>query len=502
MVKKALKKVLGDPQARTVKRLRKRVSSVNELEPKYKKMSDAKLKQQTDVLKGRLKKESLDKILPDAFAVVREAAWRTLKQRHFDVQLMGGMALHEGNIAEMKTGEGKTLVATLPIYLNALTGKGAHFVTVNDYLAQRDAGWMGRVYSFLGMTTGVIIADESYIFDADFTNKEHDDERFQHLKPCTRQEAYAADITYGTNNEYGFDYLRDNMVREVEQLRQRDLHYAIVDEADSILIDEARTPLIISAPAVTSGSAYAQFSKIARQLKEEKDYEKDEKRKSVVLTEKGVDHVEKILGIKGLYSTENIRTIYHMEQALRAEALFKKDKDYVVSSDGEVVIVDEFTGRLLKGRRYNEGLHQAIEAKEGVEVQEESMTLATISFQNYFRLYEKLSGMTGTAQTESEEFHQIYKLDVIEIPPNRKLVRIDRPDRIYKTEAGKFKAIVQEIKMLHQKGQPVLVEPFLLRRTNFWVVCLIKLVCRTKCSTQRTMKKRPQLWLELAKREQ
>lgn len=457
MVKKVLTKVLGDPQAKTVKRLKKRVNAINALGDKYKKMSDAQLRKQTAELKKRLAKESLDKLLPDAFAVVREAASRTLQQRHFDVQLIGGMALHEGNVAEMKTGEGKTLVATLPVYLNALTGKGVHVVTVNDYLAQRDAGWMGQVYAFLGMQTGVIIADESYVFDADYTNKEHQDERFRHLRPCTRQEAYRADITYGTNNEFGFDYLRDNMVREVDQLRQRELHFAIVDEVDSILIDEARTPLIISAPAVTSGSAYAQFAKVARQLKEDKHYEKDEKRKSVVLTDEGVDLVEKVLGVQNLYATENIRTIYHMEQAMRAEALFKRDKDYVVTSDGEVVIVDEFTGRLLKGRRYNEGLHQAIEAKEGVEVQEESMTLATISFQNYFRLYEKLSGMTGTAKTESEEFHQIYKLDVIEIPSNRKLARIDRPDRIYKTEAGKFKAIAKEIQVLHHKGQPVLV---------------------------------------------
>lgn len=451
------KKVLGDPQAKTVKRLAKRVKDINALGDKYKKLSDKKLKEQTNVLKDRLKKESLDKIMPDAFAVVREAATRTLGQRHFDVQLIGGMALHEGSVAEMKTGEGKTLVATAPVYLNALTEKGVHVVTVNDYLAQRDAGWMAQVYSFLGLTTGVIIADESYIYDETFTNKDHSDKRMQHLKPCTRQEAYAADVTYGTNNEFGFDYLRDNMVRELDQLRQRDLHYAIVDEVDSILIDEARTPLIISAPAMTSGNSYAQFSKVARQLKAEKHYEIDEKRKASILTDEGVEFVEKILGIDNLYASENIRTIYHLDQALKAQALFKRDKDYVVTTDGEVVIVDEFTGRLLKGRRYNEGLHQAIEAKENVEVQEESMTLATISFQNYFRLYEKLAGMTGTAQTESEEFHQIYKLDVLEIPSNRSLARIDRPDRIYKTEDGKFKAIAREVKMLHQKGQPVLI---------------------------------------------
>ncbi|HEU4715899.1 MAG TPA: preprotein translocase subunit SecA [Candidatus Saccharimonadales bacterium] len=452
-----LKKLLGDPQARTIKRLRKRVSEVNELADKYKKMSDSQLKQQTAALKKRLQKETLDKILPDAFAVMREAATRTIGQRHFDVQLIGGMVLHEGNVAEMKTGEGKTLVATLPVYLNALTGKGAHVVTVNEYLAQRDAGWMGQIYTFLGLTVGVIIADHSFIYDPEYTNTEHEDERFRHLKPASRQDAYNADITYGTNNEFGFDYLRDNMVREVDQLRQRDLHYAIVDEADSILIDEARTPLIISAPSVTSGTAYSQFAKVARQLEKEKHYEVDEKRKTVVLTDEGVDKVEKVLGIKGLYATENIRTIYHLEQAMRAEALFKRDKDYVVTNEGEIVIVDEFTGRLLKGRRYNEGLHQAIEAKESVEVQQESMTLATISFQNYFRLYEKLAGMTGTAMTEAEEFHQIYKLDVVEVPSNRKIVREDRSDRIYRNEDGKFRAIVNEVKQLHEKGQPVLL---------------------------------------------
>lgn len=456
-MKKVLKRVLGDPQVRTLKRLKKRVHEINALTDTYKKMSDAQLRAQTDKYKKRLAKESLDKLLPEAFAAVREAAGRTLGQRHFDVQLIGGMALHEGSIAEMKTGEGKTLVATLPLYLNALTGKGAHLVTVNDYLARIGAGWMGPVYDFLGMSVGVIIPDQSYIYDPNFTDKEHDDERFRHLKPCTRQEAYAADITYGTNNEYGFDYLRDNMVREVEQLRQRDLHFAIVDEADSILIDEARTPLIISAPSVTSGSSYAQFAKVVRQLKRDEDYEVDEKHKQLALTDEGIDRVEKILGVKNLYGTENIRTIYHLDQALRAQALFKRDKDYVVSSDGEVVIVDEFTGRLLKGRRYNEGLHQAIEAKEGVEVQEESMTLATISFQNYFRLYEKLSGMTGTAMTEAEEFHQIYKLDVVEIPSNKPVVRKDLTDRIYRSEAGKFNAIVKHIAELHEKGQPVLV---------------------------------------------
>jgi len=451
------KKILGDPQARTVKRLRKRVKSVNVLADKYTKMTDKELQAQTDVLKKRLKKQSLDAILPDAFAVVREASTRVLKQRHFDVQLIGGMVLHEGNVAEMKTGEGKTLVATLPVYLNALTEKGVHVVTVNDYLAQRDAGWMGQIYNFLGMQTGVILGDQSYVFDPEFTNKEHEDERFRHLKPATRQEAYAADITYGTNNEYGFDYLRDNMVREEDQLRQRDLHYAIVDEVDSILIDEARTPLIISAPSVTSGTAYSQFAKVVRQLVKDKHFETDEKRKTVILTDAGVEKIQKILGIDNLYDSSNIRTIYHLQQALRAHGLFTRDKDYVVTKEGEVVIVDEFTGRLLAGRRYNEGLHQAIEAKEGVEVQQESMTLATISFQNYFRLYDKLAGMTGTAMTEAEEFHQIYKLDVVEVPSNRSISRLDRTDRIYRTEHAKFKAIIREVKTLHTRGQPVLI---------------------------------------------
>jgi preprotein translocase subunit SecA len=455
---KLLKRVLGDPQAATIKRLKKRVKKVNELSDKYEKMSDKTLKEQTDVLKKRLQKgESLDAILHDAFAVVREAATRTLKQRHFDVQLIGGMVLNEGNVSEMKTGEGKTLVATAPVYLNALEEKGVHVVTVNDYLAQRDAGWMAEVYSFLGMSVGVIIPDESFVYDPTYENKNHFDKRMQHLRPATRQEAYAADITYGTNNEFGFDYLRDNMVREVDQLRQRDLHYAIVDEVDSILIDEARTPLIISAPATASAAAYLQFAKVVLQLKENEHFEKDEKRRSVILTDDGVELVEKVLGIKNLYATENLRTIYHLEQALKAHALFKRDKDYVVTREGEIVIVDDFTGRLLRGRRYNEGLHQAIEAKEGVEVQEESMTLATISFQNYFRLYNKLSGMTGTAMTESEEFHQIYKINTIEVPPNRKLVREDLPDRIYKSEAGKYRAIANAVKESHEKGQPVLL---------------------------------------------
>jgi preprotein translocase subunit SecA len=451
-----LKRLLGDNQKGKVRRLRRRVVEINKLESKYSKLKDKDLAAQTAVLRERLKKESLDKILPDAFAVVRETAKRKLGQRHFDVQLIGGIVLHEGDIAEMKTGEGKTIVATLPVYLNALTGQGVHVVTVNEYLAQRDAGWMGSIYSFLGLSVGVIFPDVSLIYDPDYDNKDHSDERFRHLKPCTRQEAYRADVTYATNNELGFDYLRDNMVREVDQLRQRKLHYAIVDEVDSILIDEARTPLIISAPSTSSGQAYQQFARVIAQL-EPKYYVVDEKEKRVSLTDDGVEKVEKLLGIKNLYEEANVRTIYHLEQALRAQTLFVRDKDYVVTNDGEVVIVDTFTGRLLKGRRYNEGLHQAIEAKESVEVQEESMTLATISFQNYFRLYQKLAGMTGTAMTESEEFHQIYKLDVIDIPTNAPIRRKDLPDRIYKSKEAKVRAIVKAVKELRDKGQPVLL---------------------------------------------
>jgi preprotein translocase subunit SecA len=387
---------------------------------------------------------------------VREASDRVLKLRPFDVQLIGGIVLHEGNVAEMKTGEGKTLVATLPVYLNALTGRGVHVVTVNDYLAQRDAGWMGELYDFLGLTVGVIINEASFTYDRDYVNEDHDDERMRHLKPCTRKEAYQCDVTYGTNNEFGFDYLRDNMVQDAQYLRQRELNFAIVDEVDSILIDEARTPLIISAPAADNPESYYQFAKVCAQLSDE-DYIVDEKRRTVALTDVGVEKVQKILGIDTLYSTENTRIVYHLEQALRAETLFKRDKDYVVTNSGEVIIVDEHTGRLMHGRRYNEGLHQAIEAKEGVQVREESMTLATVSFQNFFRLYDKLSGMTGTAFTEAEEFQQIYALDVIQIPPNKPIIRVDKDDLIYKTKAAKLKAIAEAVKEYHEKGQPVLV---------------------------------------------
>jgi preprotein translocase subunit SecA len=456
----ALTKVFGDPQRRILKGLEKKVGAINALTVKYKAMKTSELEKQTVILKKRLADEktptALDDIMPDAFALVREASDRVLGMRHFDVQLIGGMALHEGNVAEMKTGEGKTLVATLPTYLNALSGKGVHVVTVNDYLAQRDASWMGKVYDFLGLSTGVIINDASFIYDREFDNDAHDDPRMRKLRPVTRKEAYAADVTYGTNNEFGFDYLRDNMVNEVDLLRQRDLNFAIVDEVDSILIDEARTPLIISAPAAENPDSYYQFAKISAKLVPE-DFTLDEKRRSVSLTDVGVEKVQKMLGIKNLYTPEYVRSVYHMDQALRAQTLFRRDKDYVVTNDGEVIIVDEHTGRLMQGRRYNEGLHQAIEAKENVPVLQESMTLATISFQNYFRLYSKLSGMTGTAFTEAEEFQQIYSLDVIQIPSNKPVVRDDKEDLIFKTEKGKLKSVADAIKEYHELGRPVLV---------------------------------------------
>ena len=455
---KALSKVFGDPQKKVLRKLEKRVGAINALAKKYEKMSDEELQKQTDVLKKRLKKkgETVDTILSDAFAVAREAASRTLDMRPFDVQLIGGIALHDGNVAEMKTGEGKTLVATLPSYLNALSGKGVHVVTVNDYLAQRDAGWNGEMFEFLGMSVGVIINEASFVYDKNYDNENHTDPRMRKLRPVTRKEAYATDITYGTNNEFGFDYLRDNMVNDVELLRQRGLNFAIVDEVDSILIDEARTPLIISAPAAENPDNYHTFAKIAAKLTDD-DYTLEEKRRQVSLTDEGVEKVQKMLGIKNLYTPEHVRSVYHMDQALRAQTLFNRDKDYVVTNDGEVIIVDEHTGRLMQGRRYNEGLHQAIEAKEGVPVLQESMTLATISFQNYFRMYKKLSGMTGTAFTEAEEFQQIYSLDVIQIPSNKPIAREDKEDLIYKTEKGKLRAVAEAIKEYHKKGRPVLV---------------------------------------------
>ena len=455
---KVLTKVFGDPQKRAIKALQKRVDAVNALEDKYKKMTKAELQEQTAKLKKRLGKKgtTLDDLLPDAFALVREASDRVLGMRHYDVQLMGGMVLHDGAVAELKTGEGKTLMATSPSYLNALSEKGVHIVTVNEYLAQRDAGWNGELFDFLGMTTGVIIADASFVYDKEYNNEAHDDPRMRKLRPVSRKEAYAADVTYGTNNEFGFDYLRDNMVNEASELRQRELNFAIVDEVDSILIDEARTPLIISAPAAENPESYLQFSHIAAKLSKD-DYIHDEKRRTVSLTDEGVEKVQKMLGIKNLYTPDYIRSVYHMDQALKAQVVFRRDKDYVVTNDGEVIIVDEHTGRLMQGRRYNEGLHQAIEAKENVPVLQESMTLATISFQNYFRLYGKLSGMTGTAFTEAEEFQQIYSLDVVVVPPNKPIARDDKEDLIFKTEKGKLKAVAIAIREHHEAGRPVLV---------------------------------------------
>jgi preprotein translocase subunit SecA len=454
----ALTKIFGDPQKRIVKRLQKRVAEVNAREDLYKKMTKKELRAQTDVLKKQLTKKgvTLDTILPDAFAVVREMSSRVTGERHYDVQLIGSMVLNEGNVAELKTGEGKTLMSTLAAYLNALEGKGVHIVTVNDYLAQRDAGWMGAIYEALGISTGVIINEASYVYDSSYENEQHTDPRMRKLRPVTRKEAYAADITYGTNNEFGFDYLRDNMVNEADLIRQRELNFAIVDEVDSILIDEARTPLIISAPAAENPDSYYQFAKVAAKLVPE-DYTLDEKRRSVALSDVGVEKVQKMLGIKNLYTPEYVRSVYHMDQALRAQTLFHRDKDYVVTNAGEVIIVDEHTGRLKQGNRYNEGLHQAIEAKEGVPVLQESMTLATISFQNYFRLYKKLSGMTGTAFTEAEEFQQIYSLDVVVVPSNKPIVRSDHEDLIYKTEKGKLRAVAEAIKAYHKEGRPVLV---------------------------------------------
>ncbi|MCL2094955.1 preprotein translocase subunit SecA [Candidatus Saccharibacteria bacterium] len=453
-----LQHIFGDAQKATLKRLEKRVSEINALEEKFKKMKKKELQGYTEVLKEKLKKKgvTLETVLPEAFALVREASVRVLGMRHFDVQMVGGIALHEGRVAEMKTGEGKTLVATLPLYLNALLGRGVHLVTVNDYLVQHQAGWMGELYDFLGMTTGVISHDTSYVYEKDFENPDFEDPYMKRLRPASRKEAYAADITYGTNNEYGFDYLRDNMVNDAKLLRQRDLYFAIVDEVDSILIDEARTPLIISAPAAENPQAYYQFAQVMKILQDE-DYLHDEKRRNVTLTDSGVEKLERILGVTDLYNANNVQMIYHIEQALRAEVVFRRDKDYVVTNDGEVLIVDEHTGRVMSGRRYSEGLHQAIEAKEAVEVKQESRTLATVSFQNFFRLYEKLSGMTGTAFTEAEEFQQIYALDVVQIPTNKPITRVDEDDLIFKTELMKMKAVADEVKKFNEQGRPVLV---------------------------------------------
>ncbi|XOB41373.1 MAG: preprotein translocase subunit SecA [Candidatus Nealsonbacteria bacterium] len=463
-----INRFFGDPNKKYLKKLEPLVEKINSLEKEFEGFSDEKLKEKTAEFKKRLKEnEALDDILPEAFALVREASKRTLNQRHYDVQMIGGIALHQGKIAEMKTGEGKTLAATLPLYLNTLTGNGAHLVTVNDYLARRDAVWMGQIFYALGLNIGCLNHQQSFIYDPEFKKPEEEKEQTRDnlggfyvvedfLRPCERKQAYQTDITYGTNNEFGFDYLRDNMVYDLSQRVQPDFNFAIIDEIDSILIDEARTPLIISAPDMESSKWYKDFAKIIPRLDSKTDYEIDEKRKVATLTEKGVDKIEKILGMKNIYEEKGIRYLRHLEQALRAEALFKKERDYVVK-DGQVIIVDEFTGRLMPGRRWSKGLHQAIEAKEGLEVRPESLTLASITFQNLFRMYKKLAGMTGTALTSAEEFEKVYNLEVVVVPTNKKLIRKALADKIYKSESVKYKAIVEEIKKRNESGQPVLV---------------------------------------------
>ena len=454
MIGTLLKKVVGTKNDRELKRLWPIIERVNAHEAALSRLDDAQLTAKTDEFRRRLQGgETCDALLPEAFAVAREAATRRLGMRHFDVQLLGGAVLHEGKIAEMKTGEGKTLVATLPLYLNALAGCGCHLVTVNDYLAKRDAQWMGPLYHALGLSVGVIQHEASFLFDPAY---EAPDRRLQYLRPVSRREAYAADITYGTNNEFGFDYLRDNMVVDLEQCVQRAHHYAIVDEVDSILIDEARTPLIISGPAEESTDLYYRVDKIIPYLKTGVDYTIEEKTKTAALTEEGNAKVERLLGVDNLYDVTNMALVHHVIQGLRAHALYHRDVDYVVK-DGQVIIVDEFTGRLMPGRRWSDGLHQAIEAKEGVKIASENQTLATITFQNYFRIYGKLAGMTGTADTEAAEFSKIYSLDVVVVPTHRTMIRTDYPDVVYRTEREKFNAIAEEIIELHAKGQPVLV---------------------------------------------
>ncbi|OCC16403.1 Protein export cytoplasm protein SecA ATPase RNA helicase [Dissulfuribacter thermophilus] len=436
MLAKLLTKIIGTKHDRELKRIRPIVDKINSLEPEVSKLDDAALSKKTQEFKERLQKgESLDSLLPEAFAVVREASKRVLGMRPYDVQLIGGIVLHQGKIAEMKTGEGKTLVATMPVYLNALTGRGVHVVTVNDYLAKRDAEWMGAVYKFLGLTVGVIVHG---------------------LDDAERKEAYLCDVTYGTNNEFGFDYLRDNMKYSLEDMVQREFYYAIVDEVDSILIDEARTPLIISGPSEESTELYYRVDRIIPHLKNELHYTIDEKARTVTLTEEGVAQCEKLLKIDNLYDPANTELLHHVQQALKAHVLFKKDVDYIVK-DGQVIIVDEFTGRLMPGRRYSDGLHQALEAKEGVKIESENQTLASITFQNFFRMYEKLAGMTGTADTEAEEFKKIYDLDVVVIPTHKPMIREDYPDLVFRTVREKFEAAVKEIEELHKIGRPVLV---------------------------------------------
>ncbi len=451
---KSIAKLFGGSDEKVVSKMRPIVDEINGLEREHERLSDAELTGKTHELSRALAQgDSLDDILPQAYAAAREAAKRTLEQRHYDVQLIGGIVLHQGKIAEMRTGEGKTLVATLPAYLNSLTGAGVHVVTVNDYLARRDAHWMGAVYAKLGVTVGSLQNQKALVYDPDFTEGERG---FEHMKPASRKEAYEADITYGTNNEFGFDYLRDNMVAELSMRVQRDRSYAIVDEVDNILIDEARTPLIISGPAEMSARDYIRYAKVAPTLQMERDYTLDEKHRTVALTQEGISRLERALGVSNLYAPENFGLVHHVENALKAHVVFQRNREYVVQ-EGEVIIVDEFTGRLMSGRRYSDGLHQAIEAKEGVRIRAESITYATITLQNYFRLYDKLAGMTGTAATEAEEFDKIYKLEVVSIPTNKPMTREDTHDLIFRDQKAKYRAVVREIDKRSKAGQPVLV---------------------------------------------
>ncbi len=507
MLKGVVTRILGDPNEKELKRIQPLVERINALEPEFEAKSDAELRALTEQFRQRIREETADlrdrvreaqeafeaetdaaeaeqarlrvdslskelqaqeerllaEFLPYAFAAVREASKRTTGMRHFDVQLIGGVVLHEGKVAEMKTGEGKTLVATLPLYLNALAGHGAHLVTVNDYLAKRDTQWMGPIYHLLGLSVGVIQHESAFLYDPDYVAS---DDRYHHLRPCSRREAYAADITYGTNNEFGFDYLRDNMVWDLSQCVQRELHYAIVDEVDNILIDEARTPLIISGQSEESSKHYMTFNRLVPRLQRDVDYTVDEKLRIVTLTEEGIAHVEQMLGIDNLYAPEHSHLTPYLDNALRAHVLYQRDRDYIVKN-GEVIIVDEFTGRLMYGRRYSEGLHQAIEAKEGVQIQKETLTLATITFQNFFRLYRKLAGMTGTAATEAEEFNKIYGLDVVVIPTNKPMIRVDYPDLVFKNERAKYQAVVQEIEELYNMGRPVLVGTTSIEKSEY-----------------------------------
>lgn len=485
-----LSKIFPKEEARIVAKYSKEADKVFFFEDELKELTNEGLKERSALLKQRVgdaiagksgeelksaEEKILDEVLPEAFALVREAARRTLRMMHYKVQVVGGILLHRGNIAEMRTGEGKTLVATLPVYLNALTGRGVHVVTVNDYLSRRDAVWMGQVYAMLGMTTSVINHQSSYLYDASQEGTSVDEKEdvekesymvaYEFLRPISRKDAYLADITYGTNNEFGFDYLRDNIGYSLDALNQRGFHYAVVDEIDSILIDESRTPLIISAPAMESSEEYKRFSRIADELLEGEHYEVDEKQRAISLSEKGIERAELLLGVDNIYTTEGMRLVHHLETAVKAKALFIKEKEYVVK-DGEVVIVDEFTGRMQPGRRWSDGLHQAVEAKEGVAIKEESRTLASVTFQNYFRFYEKLAGMTGTAETSKEEFYKVYALPVVPVPTHNPIRRTDHPDLIFQTEKGKWKALTRKVKELHEKGQPVLIGTISIERNE------------------------------------